>query len=294
MDVINGQSFDEERALYGRRDLHLVDCSFTGPEDGESAVKECRNVVAERCLCNLRYPFWHVTDLVLTECELTENGRAGLWYCDNVHVKDTKLHGIKALRECRNVLVEDCDILSNEFGWYSRDFVVRNSVAEGSYMMLNARDVRFENVRFKGRYAFQYMHDCVFENCDITSRDAFWHSRNVTVKNSFLKGEFLGWYSDNLVLDHCRILGTQPLCCCENLRLIDCEVVDSDLCFEKSTLDATIITTVDSIRNPKAGRIVAPGVDELVLDDPGSKVRILTGDPLAEKGALDRDNHRAS
>ena len=66
MEIIQGKSFDEERALYGKQHLHLIDCAFTGEADGESAVKECSDVIAENCLCNLRYPFWHVHGLVLT------------------------------------------------------------------------------------------------------------------------------------------------------------------------------------------------------------------------------------
>ncbi len=31
---------------------------------------------------------------------------------------------------------------------------------------------------------------------------------------------------------NCNIIGTQPLCCCKNLKLVDCEMIDSDLAFE--------------------------------------------------------------
>ena len=276
MQTISNRSFDAERALYGMRDLHLVNCRFTGPEDGESAVKECRHVHAEHCLCDLRYPFWHVHDLHLDQCEITENGRAALWYSDHVSIRDSRLHDIKALRECHEVDVRGCDIASDEFGWFSRNVVMQDCTVQGSYFMMQARNLTFSGVRFSGRYALQYLHDCTFTDCDITSRDAFWHAENVLVKNCVLKGEFLGWYSNHLTLDHCRILSSQPLCYCDNLTLIDCEVVDSDLCFEKSRLTATITTTVDSIKNPLSGTIELPGVDELICDDPESTARIIT------------------
>ena len=124
--------------------------------------------------------------------------------------------------------------------------------------MLHAGSLAFRDVRFRGKYALQYLHDAVFDHCDITSRDAFWHAHNVTVRNSVLRGEFLGWYSDNLTLEHCRILSSQPLCYCSALKLIDCEVVDSDLCFEKSDVDAVITTPVDSIKNPVRGALWFP------------------------------------
>ena len=36
---------DEERALYAVRDAEIIRCKFEGPADGESALKECRDVV---------------------------------------------------------------------------------------------------------------------------------------------------------------------------------------------------------------------------------------------------------
>lgn len=275
MEIIQGKSFDEERALYGKQHLHLIDCAFTGEADGESAVKECSDVIAENCLCNLRYPFWHVHGLVIRKSDITENGRAALWYSDHIEITDTKMHGIKALRECHDVSVRNCDIISNEFGWFASDFAMEGCKLAGDYTMLHSHNVSARNVTFRGRYILQYMHDCVFEACDITSRDAFWHAQNVTVKNSVLRGEFLGWYSNHLTLDHCRILSSQPLCYCKNLKLVDCEVVDSDLCFENSEIDATIVTSVDSIKNPLSGTIRLPDLDELIRTDPRSKAKIV-------------------
>lgn len=278
MEIIEGKTFDEERALYGLRHARIRDCSFTGPADGESAVKECEDIVAERCFCNLRYPFWHVHGLTIRDCEITENGRAALWYSDHIDIADSRLHGIKALRECHEAAVQNCDVISNEFGWFSRNFSMRGCTVKSDYFMLHAAELDFADVKFTGKYALQYLHDCVFERCDITSRDAFWHACNVTVRNSVLKGEFLGWYSDHLTLEHCRIISSQPLCYCTNLKLVDCEVVDSDLCFEKSDIDAVITTSVDSIKNPRSGRIVVPAVDELIQDADSHADIVVTGE----------------
>lgn len=275
MKIIENQVYDEERALYGTSDIHLLNCVFDGPGDGESAVKESSNVVAERCAFHLRYPFWHVRCLDIRECHMFDGCRASLWYSDHVTVAGSKLHGIKAFRECRDVAVRNCDIKSNEFGWFCRGFVMEDCTVESDYFMLHSANLVFRNVQFKGKYALQYLHDCVFDHCDIISRDAFWHANNVTVKNSVLRGEFLGWYSNNLTLENCRILSSQPLCYCDSLKLIDCEIVDSDLCFEKSDVDAVITTPVDSIKNPRSGRIVVPCVEEIIRDDAQSRAEII-------------------
>ncbi len=276
MEIVANKTFDEERALYGLRHVHVLDCTFTGPADGESALKECEDVTAERCVCDLRYPFWHIHGLKIRDCEITENGRAAVWYSDHIEITNSRLHGVKALRECHEVSIKDCDIFSGEFGWFSRYVRMTKCTVKGDYVMFNAHNLECSDIRFLGKYSLQYMHDCVFERCDITSRDAFWHVRNVMVRNCALKGEFLGWYSDHLTLEHCRIISSQPLCYCENLKLIDCEVVDSDLCFEKSDIDAVITTSVDSIKNPRSGKIILPAVDELIQDETSHAEIVLT------------------
>ena len=56
MKIIENESFDQERALYGVRNVKTVNCRFEGPADGESAFKECANIAAEHCFFDLRYP----------------------------------------------------------------------------------------------------------------------------------------------------------------------------------------------------------------------------------------------
>lgn len=79
MTTIQNQTFDQERALYGSRDLLVRNCSFNGPADGESAFKECAGIQVEHSFFNLRYPFWHDHGLVIRNSEMTDKCRAALW-----------------------------------------------------------------------------------------------------------------------------------------------------------------------------------------------------------------------
>mgnify|MGYP005774741067 FL=1 len=78
MELIENQTLDQERALYGIRDTLVKNCSFDGPADGESAFKECQDVEAEHCYFNLRYPFWHDERLKIRDSKLTQLCRAAL------------------------------------------------------------------------------------------------------------------------------------------------------------------------------------------------------------------------
>jgi len=283
MKVIENQTFDMERALYGSNGLVVKNCSFDGPADGESAFKEGRNIETEHCFFNLRYPFWHDDGLTIKDSEMTELCRAALWYSSHIKIVGTKMHGIKALRECSDVVIENSDIISPEFGWSVRNIQMWHSTAQSEYFMMRSEDLHFEDVQFQGKYSFQYIKNAVFEDCVFDTKDAFWHSKNVTVKNSVVKGEYLAWYSEGLTLINCKIIGTQPLCYCTNLKLIDCEMIDTDLAFEKSQVEATVTTPVISVKNPLSGQIQVPEVGEIIMDDENARGEIIISEEKTDK-----------
>ncbi len=268
MQVIENKTYDEERALYAEHDLHLINIKFDGPADGESALKEAFNIVVEKAWCNLRYPFWHDHKLVIKDSTLSELCRAALWYSQDIKIENTKLYGIKAVRECMDIAIKDCDINSPEFGWFNRNIIMQDTKAQAEYFMLKSTNLKFDRVELKGKYSFQYVEDSEFDNCIFDTKDAFWHTKNVTVKNSVVKGEYLAWYAENLTFINCKISGTQPLCYCKNLKLIDCTFDESaDLCFENSQVQAKILSPITSVKNPVTGRIEAQSIGELILDE---------------------------
>ncbi len=267
MKTYKNEAFDEERALYGKQDIELYSCRFDGPADGESAIKECKNVLTDSCVFNLRYPFWHNSGVVIRNCEMTSLCRAALWYSADIRISGSSLHGIKALRECADIKIDNCDIKSPEFGWYNKNVEIADSCAEGEYFMMRSENLRFENFKLLGKYSFQYITNSVFENCQLDTKDAFWHAENVVIKNSVIKGEYLAWYCKNVTFENCTIIGTQPLCYCEGLRLINCKTQNADLAFEKSDVKAKIIGGIQSVKNPKSGSITAEEIGEIIVDD---------------------------
>ncbi len=52
-------------------------------------------------------------------------------------------------------------------------------------------------------------------------------------------------------------------------------MINCDLSFEKSDVEAEITTEVDSIKNPKSGTIKVPSVKEIIMDDPKAKGEII-------------------
>ena len=265
--IIEDKTFDEERALYSLKDAIVRHCRFAGPADGESVLKESSRITVEHSAFSLRYPFWHARDFGIRDCDMDEKTRAALWYCNDGKIADSRLGGIKAVRECNGIYIQNCNIISPEFGWRSKDVTLKNCTAESVYFMFESKNLVFDEVAFTGKYSFQYVKNAKLSNCNLDTKDAFWHSKNVTVTNSVLKGEYLGWYSDGLTLINCTICGTQPLCYCKNLRLINCKTEGCDLAFEYSDVHAEIIGGVDSIKNPGSGKITVDSVGEIISED---------------------------
>ena len=264
---VEEQRFDEERALYNLTNADVVDCVFAGPADGESALKEARDVKLDNCSFSLRYPLWHVRSFKLHDSRMDENTRAAMWYCEDGKLTDSDLNGVKALRECTGIAIHDCNIDSQEFGWKCHNIQVEDSKLCSEYLFLGSSQVTMDRVQVKGKYSFQYTDDLTIRNCFLNTKDAFWHSKNVTVVDSVIRGEYLGWYSEGLTLVGCRIIGTQPLCYCKDLKLVNCTMEEADLAFEYSDVHATIDGHVDSIKNPRSGEIIVGGVGEVILGD---------------------------
>ena len=65
-----------------------------------------------------------------------------------------------------------------------------------------------------------------------------------------------------------------PLCYCKGLKLINCRMIDCDLAFEKSDVEAEIISSVISIKNPHSGRITVESVGEVIMDDPKARGQV--------------------
>ena len=264
---IAGKQFDEERSLYNLTKADVLDCVFAGPADGESVLKEARDVYLENCDFSLRYPLWHVVKFHMHDSRMDEKTRAAIWYASDGRITDSDLGGIKAVRECSNITIQNCKVNSTEFGWKCDGITLDDSAIFSEYLFLDSKNVRLHNVQMKGKYSFQYMENLTITNSNLDTKDAFWHSRNVTVIDSVVKGEYLGWFSEGLTLINCRIIGTQPLCYCKDLRLIGCTMEGTDLAFEYSDVEATILGHVDSIKNPRSGEILLDSVGEIIMED---------------------------
>lgn len=264
--MIENKFFETERSLYHIKNETIKNCRFKS-DIGESPLKECQNIEVKDSFFSIRYPFWHNKNLVIAKCELDEACRAPLWYCDGVKIEESSMQGTKTLRESKNIFIDNAKITSDEFSWNCDGINIIHSSLVGFYPFMNAKNVTIDDFELDGKYSFQYVQNMTIVNSYLNTKDAFWHTENVTVIDSVIKGEYLGWYSKNLKFVNCKIIGTQPLCYCENLILENCQMVDADLAFEYSSVEATIKGEIISVKNPLSGSITADKIHEVIFDE---------------------------
>lgn len=267
MKLIANTEFGGERPLFASHDLHIDNVTI---REGESAIKECSNIVATNCRFEGNYPFWHVHGFTIKDCYFAVGGRSALWYSDHLKMQDTVIDAPKMFREMNDIEIENVEMNdADEVFWRCERISVKNlKLHGGTYPFMFSTGISVDGLESDSKYVFQYVKDVVIRNAKITTKDAFWEVENVTIYDSELNGEYLGWHSKNLRLVNCHISGEQPLCYAHDLKLENCTFDAScDRAFENSTLDADICGAITNIKNPTSGRIVADSIGSVTLDE---------------------------
>jgi len=265
-----------ERALFMSRDMHIVDCTFA---DGESPLKESRNIELEGCLFRWKYPLWYCRNIVAKNCVWFDMARAGVWYTDDIILENTPIDAPKNFRRCKGVTLRDVSFSNAaETLWNCENISLERVTAKGDYFCMNSSDIRVDSLTLYGNYSFDGAKNVEIHNSRLLSKDSFWNSENVTVYDSFISGEYLGWNSKNLTFVNCTIESLQGMCYIDNLVMKNCKLLNTTLAFEYSTVEADICSKIDSVMNPTAGTITADEIGELILEkdriDPG-KTKII-------------------
>lgn len=264
MKKIIAEHFTGERALFKSQDLIIQDSVF---EDGESPLKESHNLDISDSIFRWKYPLWYSDNVLLTNTTLLETARSGIWYTNDITIKDSLIQAPKTFRRGSRIHLENVHMpKAEETLWNCTDIELLNVQVEGNYFGMNSENIFARDLSLSGNYAFDGAKNIEIHNSKLVSKDAFWNSENVTVYDSIIIGEYLGWNSTNLRFVNCYIESEQGMCYIDNLVIENGKIVNTDLAFEYSTVKVEAITKIDSVKNPISGCIQAKGIGELILD----------------------------
>lgn len=281
---IRQQYLTGERPLFMGKDLKIYDTIF---DNGESPLKESRNIELYGSMFKWKYPLWYSKNILAEDCTWFEMARAGVWYTDNITVRNAMIEAPKNFRRCHGVVLENVDFPNAQETLWSCEQVKTDRVtAKGDYFAMNCTDMELNDFKLDGNYSFDGAKNVEIHNAKMLSKDAFWNSENVTVYDSFISGEYLGWNAKNLTLVNCTIESLQGMCYIDNLVMKNCKLINTTLAFEYSTVDADIHGKIDSVLNPSGGTIRAEHIGDLIIEkdkiDP-SKTKIICSDVEHEK-----------
>ncbi|MBR6920887.1 MAG: DUF3737 family protein, partial [Clostridia bacterium] len=265
MKEIRDGRYKKERALFASENLHIEDTVF---EDGESPLKESRNISLKHCLFRWKYPLWYCDDVKVERCTLFEMARAGIWYSNNVEFTDTIIEAPKAFRRCDGITLSNV-VFHNaqETLWSCSNIKLKDVTATNApYFAMNCSGIEVDGLSLDGNYSFDGAKNIVMKNSRLITKDAFWNGENVTVYDSFISGEYLGWNSKNLTFVNCTIESLQGMCFIDGLKMINCRLINTTLAFEHSDVEAELVGTVDSVFNPKNCTIKAEHINELIIE----------------------------
>ena len=277
MQNVSQKHFLEERALYHSCGIEVSHCVFS---EGESPLKESHDITAYGCTFRGRYPLWYCSDVKVDRSVFFDTARAGAWYTNGIEISDSVVNSPKTFRRCNDIKLKDVSIPNGkETLWHCNGVTLQNVNTVGEYFCMNSENVKAENITVTGPYSFDGCKNVEIRNSRLISKDAFWNCENVTVYDSVVVGEYIGWNSKSVTFVNCTVESNQGLCYMENLVMKDCKLVNTDLAFEYSSVNAEIRSDVVSVVNPASGKIVADSIGEVTLDerfiDP-SKIEIVT------------------
>ncbi len=260
------QRFTGERALFMSRDLQIEDSIFA---DGESPLKESKNLKISGSMFQWKYPLWYCSHVEVNDCTFAEMARAGIWYTNDIRICNTTYEAPKGFRRSEGIYLEKVHLANAaETLWNCKNVTMKHVTVKGDYLAMNSEHMEIDNFSLTGNYSFDGCKDIVIRNSKLLTKDAFWNSENVTVFDSLICGEYLGWNAKNVTFINCTIESLQGMCYMENVRLKNCKLLNTNLAFEYSTVDAEINSEIISVKNPIGGRIAAKGIDEVIFDDP--------------------------
>lgn len=269
MKTLQEQKFVGERALFQSADLKIENCTFA---DGESPLKESKNLHISNSLFQWKYPLWYCNHVTVEDSVLFEMARAGIWYTNNITMKNITYEAPKGLRRCNHVTLEHINMPNaEETLWNCSHIVMKDVMAKGNYFGMGCSDIEIDGLTLFGNYGFDGAKNLTIRNSKLLSKDAFWNCENVTVYDSFISGQYFGWNAKNVTLVNCTIESEQGMCYMENLVMENCKLLNTDLAFEYSTVHATIDSRIDSVKNPVSGSIEADSIDEIIFDNPQMK-----------------------
>ena len=131
MKEIDQAYFTGERPLFHEDHVSVNGTIFA---EGESPLKECSDIELKGSMFKWKYPLWYSRNIVAEDCTWFEMARAGVWYSENMDIKNAVIEAPKNFRRCRSLSLSNVSFPNAAETLWSCDGVVLDHViAKGDY-----------------------------------------------------------------------------------------------------------------------------------------------------------------
>lgn len=266
MTNYNNKFFTGERSLFGEKDATISNTTFG---NGESPLKESRNINLDNTIFKWKYPLWYSKHINVDNSIFETMSRSGIWYTDDIKITNSALQAPKLFRRGKDIELTNVQFAdAEETLWTCQNIKLDHVQVNGDYFGKDSENIRVDNSSFIGNYVFDGAKNVEVHNSTFVSKDAFWNCDNVVIYDSTIDGEYLAWNTKNLTLINCTIESDQGLCYIDHLTMKNCKLLETDLAFEYcSNVDADITSSIVSVKNPISGKIHAESIGEIIFDD---------------------------
>ena len=131
MKNIKGGEFTGERALFNSSNLNIENARFF---DGESPLKESKDILLLGCEFGWKYPLWYCRDVRLTDTVLLESARSGIWYTHGIEMKSCSINAPKTFRRSSGIRLSGVTMPNaQETMWNCSNIELSDVTVSGDY-----------------------------------------------------------------------------------------------------------------------------------------------------------------
>ena len=178
-EEIHQESLSGERALYRGANLKIYDTVF---HDGESPLKESRDIELYGTEFQWKYPLWYSKNVYVKDCVWQPMARSGVWYTEHMTVDDSMIWGPKNFRRCKDITIRNTSLPdAAEMLWSCSRIRLEHVTAKGDYFGMNSSDIYIDGLDLYGNYAFDGGRNIEIHNSKLLTKDCFWNCENVTI-----------------------------------------------------------------------------------------------------------------
>lgn len=123
--------------------------------EGESPLKESRDISLEGSIFQWKYPLWYSKNIAVKDGTWAEMARAGVWYTDDMTVERALIEAPKNFRRCRRLTLKEVALPNAlETLWHCTDVTLDHVMAKGDYFAMDCENMKIQDFQLAGNYSF--------------------------------------------------------------------------------------------------------------------------------------------